>query len=260
MPAWMWVAVGYGVLLAVAALMGGLRRRWLVASTAVAYSLLACAGASLAGARWAALVVPAVLLLGGYWLSGFFFQNPQAWLEAWLLRSDRRAFGVLGIDWWLARAPQWTLELLEACYAAVYLVVGVGAIAAASVGTAAVTHYWTVVLTSELACYAMLPWLRSRPPRALETPGVVARRAPVLRRINAAVLDRASVQANTLPSGHVAGAVAAALAATSVSTPLAAVLFVAAAGIATGAVAGRYHYVVDCVAGALVAGVVFVLT
>ena len=45
--------------------------------------------------------------------------------------------------------------------------------------------------------YAALPWLRSRPPRILEGHGVIAERAPVLRRLNVTILDRAGVQANT---------------------------------------------------------------
>jgi hypothetical protein len=260
MPGWAWIAAVYGLVLAGAAFTTALRRRWLVASAAVGYTLLACAAATVASVSWAALVIPGCLLLTGYWLSGFFFHDPQPRLETWLLLIDRRLFAALDADFRLSRAPQWMLELLEACYASVYLVIAGGAAVAFTAGDAAVSHYWTVVLGSELACYAMLPWLRSRPPRALEPAGALAVRGPRLRRLNAAVLDRASVQANTLPSGHVAGAVAAALAIAPVSTPLAVVLMVVSVGIAVAAVAGRYHYAVDCAAGVLVAGVVSVLT
>lgn len=260
MPGWALAAVAYGLVLAVAAIATPVRRRWLAATAAMAYALLACAGASLATALWAALLIPGLLLLAGYWLSGFFFHEPQEWLEDWLLRTDAHFLDAFDVDARLSRAPRWALELLEGCYASVYLAITVSAVVAAGAGIAAVTHYWSVVLVSELVCYAVLPWLRSRPPRVLEPAGVIARRAPVLRRLNAAILDRASVQANTLPSGHVAGAVAAALAIAPVSTPLAAVLMIVALGIAVAAVAGRYHFAVDCAAGVLVAGVVSVLT
>jgi membrane-associated phospholipid phosphatase len=80
----------------------------------------------------------------------------------------------------------------------------------------------------------------------------------VLRRINESVLDRASVQANTLPSGHVAGAVATALGVWPVSATAGAILLVVAAMIAVAAIAGRYHYVVDCVSGAVVPAIVAV--
>jgi membrane-associated phospholipid phosphatase len=61
------------------------------------------------------------------------------------------------------------------------------------------------------------------------------------------------VQANTIPSGHVAGAVAAGLAVISVSATAGWVLLGLALMIAVSAVVGRYHYAVDCVLGALVA-------
>ena len=147
----------------------------------------------------------------------------------------------------------WLLELLEGSYAAVSVVIATGAIAAATAGVDALNGFWTVVLSAELGCYVWLPWLRSRPPRALEPPGTMARRSPRLRALNGAVLNRASVQANTLPSGHVAGAVAAALAVWPVSAALAGLLLVVAGAIAIAATAGRYHYAVDCVAGVLVA-------
>ncbi|MGH9661327.1 MAG: phosphatase PAP2 family protein, partial [Bryobacteraceae bacterium] len=106
--------------------------------------------------------------------------------------------------------------------------------------------------------------LRSRPPRVLEGPGLIDHRAPKLRRVNIAILNRASVQANTLPSGHVAGAVAAALAIWPVDATAAAVLAVLAVLIATAAALCRYHYVIDCVTGGavalLAAGVVNLVT
>jgi membrane-associated phospholipid phosphatase len=205
------------------------------------------------------LFVPGALLLVGYWLSGFFFRDPQPWLERFLLQSDRTVFQAAQIDRLLRRAPRWVLELLEASYAADYVVVGGGAIIAALISRDAVTAYWSLVLAAELACYAALPWLRSRPPRVIEGPAVIESRAPVLRRLNTAILDGASVQANTLPSGHVAGALAASLALTAF-LPVAALVFgVLTVLIALSAALCRYHYVVDCVSGAAVAILAWVI-
>ena len=145
------------------------------------------------------------------------------------------------------------LEALEAAYTADYVVVGVGALVAAAHGARVVAGYWTIVLAAELACYAALPFLRSRPPRTLEPPGVIERRAPRVRRLNISILDRASVQANTIPSGHVAGAVAASLAVMSISATAGWVLLGVAVAITVSAIAGRYHYSADCVLGAVVA-------
>lgn len=253
MSHWAMVAAGYGAVLAVSALVRPIPRRVVAASACLAYLLLALAAGTLRQNLWVGLAAPGALLLSGYWLSGLLFHAPQARLEQWLLKSDTRLFHALALDDGLQRAPRWLLELLEASYASIAPVIAVGAIASAMAGPEPLERFWTLVLGAELACYVWLPWIRTRPPRALEPPGTIARRSPWMRRLNAAVLDSGSVQANTLPSGHVAGAVAAALALLPVSPTLAGLGMIIAAAIALAATAGRYHYGVDCVAGALVA-------
>lgn len=244
--------------MAAAALCLPIARRSVAFAACAAYALVAFGASTLVSSFEVQFLVPGVLLVTGYWLSGFFFRDPQLWLESALTESDRRIFHALGIDRCLRRAPRWTLEILEGTYGAESLVIAAGAIFAASAGTGAIAYFWSMVLASELACYVMLPWLRSRPPRTIEAPGVLAQRAPVLRRLNESVLDRASVQANTLPSGHVAGAVATALGVWPVSATAGGMLLVVAGVIAVAAVAGRYHYVVDCVSGAVVSAMVAV--
>lgn len=259
MALWAVAAGAYGAVLVVASLTMPIRRRPLVWSTCLAYALAAMAASRAPDSLGFRLVVPPALLLCGYWLSGFFFRDPQAWLESALLRSDAWVFARWRVDDRLRRSPRWVLELLEGSYAADYLVVGAGAVVAATVSTEAIDDYWNLVLTSELACYAALPWLRSRPPRALEPPGVMASRRPALRRLNLVILDRASVQANTLPSGHVAGAAAAAIAVLPIAPGVGVVLVGSAMLIGTAAFVGRYHYAVDCVTGAAVALIVAAL-
>lgn len=254
MAPWGWVAVGYGAAMVAAAACAPVRvsRRAGCAAMAVLY---AAAGWALSPLPSPAvqLLVPGTLLLTGYWLPGLVFGPPQPALEAWLMRIDRRWFTRWSVDERLRRLPAWVLEGLEACYFADYLAIGGGAVFAAVNGTAMTARYWTAVLAAELLCYAALPWLRSRPPRTLEPPGPFDGRGLTIRRLNLAILGRASVQANTLPSGHVAGAVAAA-AAIAATHPLTGIaLGVLAALIAAAAVLGRYHYLVDVVAGAMVA-------
>jgi hypothetical protein len=253
MATWAWIAAGYGVFLMItAASLKGVGRKPIVLAACAAYALVALGLGTLDG-FWIQLLGPAALLLGGYWLSGFFFHDPQPWLEAWLFSTDRRVFDRLNVNRRLAAAPAMLLEAFEAAYTADYLVVGAGALIASAHGAHAVSGYWTIVLAAELACYAALPFLRSRPPRTLEPPGIIEQRAPRLRRVNISILDRASVQANTIPSGHVAGAVAASLAVMSINPTAGWVLLGVAVAITVSAIAGRYHYAVDCVLGALVA-------
>ncbi|MGQ0736525.1 MAG: phosphatase PAP2 family protein [Acidobacteriota bacterium] len=257
MSPWALVAAAYGGILAGTVLLHPIRRRALVGALAVAYALVALGLGTLPLVAWMELAAPGALLLVGYWLSGPFFRDPQPWLEAWLLASDRRLLEALSLDARLARAPRWILETLELAYAADYLLVAGGAVVVAVTDVRQLTSYWTLVLSAELACYVALAWLRSRPPRVLEGEGAMARRDPRARRINVAILDGASVGANTLPSGHVAGATAVALALLEVNMVAGSLAGVAALAIGVAAVAGRYHYVVDCVAGASVAVIVW---
>jgi hypothetical protein len=244
---WAMAASVYGGVMVAAAMTQPISRRAVAFVAALAYTLLASGAGTLASSLWINLVAPGALLLSGYWLSGFFFRDPQPGLERWLLRIDR----ALRAELWMLRLPRAVVGILELSYALAYVVVAGGAIYTAVFGVEAVAYYWSLVLTAELASFAPLPWLRSRPPRALEplegTPD------GIFRRLNKTILNHASVQANTLPSGHVSGAVAGAFGVLAID-PVAGTGLLAMAGIiAIAAIAGRYHYVVDCAAGAAVA-------
>ena len=75
-----------------------------------------------------------------------------------------------------------------------------------------VDRYWTIVVAAELACYAMLPWIQTRPPRALRLHTAIEDRRLAIHRLNGLVLGLGSIQVNTFPSGHAAGAFATAFA------------------------------------------------
>jgi len=252
MTTWGWMAAGYGGCMAVIALARGTRMRVRPAAAAVLFAVVSAAASTVHA--WSAQVwVPGAVALGGYWLSGLFIGAPQPWLEARLLQSDRRLFERLRLDEALRAAPAWVLECLEFCYSTVYLVVMAGAVAVATIDRQAVAAYWAIVLPAEFLCYLALPFLRSRPPRSLEAAGVIAVRAPRMRRLNDAIVGRGSIQVNTIPSGHVAGALAAGLAVLPWSAGVGATLIVIAVLIAIAATVGRYHYAIDCLLGAGVA-------
>lgn len=253
MAAWGWIAVGYAAYVGLMAAVGkGSGRRVSTIAAALVFGIAATGIARLEG-RLAAVLLPGAVALAGYWLSGLLVGSPQPWLESRLLASDRRVFERLSLDRRLATAPRWTLELLELSYALVYGLVIAGAALMGTIGLQAVRYYWGVVLLAGFVCYAALPHLRCRPPRVIEPPGAIACRAPLLRRLNDRIVTTGSIQANTIPSGHVATALAAAFAVASWH-PAAGVLLIGAAMlIALAATAGRYHYAVDCGLGALVA-------
>lgn len=252
---WEWIAVGYATYLAVVAIVDRRFRRArgpaLVAAFA-AWTLWETTTGSSRG-PWLDALLPVPVLLTGYWLSGRFFVGPMVRLERWLLDLDAR------IMRGRARVlPSLVREYFELAYVLVYAVVPAGALTLMLGGHGdAVPRFWAIVLLAEFTSYGMLPWLQTRPPRAIEDTAIEP--SSVLRRFNLAVLGRGSIQVNTLPSGHAAGSVATALAVMSVMPTAGAVFLGLAVSIVFATVIGRYHYSVDSMLGVAVAIVAWLL-
>jgi membrane-associated phospholipid phosphatase len=247
---WEWAVLGYVTYLAVVAATATRFRRARGPTFAAAFTAWTVWAMAPEAPRSLTieLLLPAACLLAGYWLSGLFFVAPMAHLERRLLRIDEHV-GVSRVAW-----PRLVRDYFELAYVLVYAVVPAGAITLALGGHAnAVPRFWSVVLLAEFLSYGMLPWVQTRPPRAIEVPRERSRSTSPLRRFNLAVLGRASIQVNTLPSGHAAGAVATALAVATVMPDAGAVFLVLALSIAMATVIGRYHYIVDSVLGIVVA-------
>jgi membrane-associated phospholipid phosphatase len=225
--------------------------RWTPVAACLALPALALPAAAHGLVQVALLVLlPAAFLIMSYWLSGLFFTRPMEGVEHALLRIDERLLPRLGLAWLAARGPRWILEGLELSYLLVYLMVPAGALVLAVSGhEAALPRYWAVVLAAALASYAMMPWLQTRPPRAIEAQDPFRGRPLWLREANLAVLSRGSHQANTVPSGHAAAALAAALGVAEVLPAAGGVFIALALAIAVATVVGRYHYALDTVLG-----------
>ena len=199
-------------------------------------------------------MVPALTLLLGNRLSGLFFVRPNVGLERRLRMADERILTRSGLLARFRAAPRLAQESSELCYLLVYLVVPAGA------ATLAIPVTWIRSVDSGPSC----SWPSSRAtaccPGSRRVHRACSKRwreptpsAVLLRRLNLAVLSRGSIQVNTVPSGHAAGAVATALAVGSVMPVAGAVFLGLAALIVLATVLGRYHYVVDSVLGVLVA-------
>lgn len=208
----------------------------------------------------AQVVVPSLILLLGYWLSGLFFTEPDHRIERWLQGVDETLLTRTGVLGWFQRAPHLVAEYLELSYVLVYVMLPAGAVTLLVAGRPDdVTRFWATVLAAEFACYGMLPWIPTRPPRSLEAAPTQPARASHVRRLNMGIASRASIQVNTLPSGHAAGAVATALC-VATSVPQAGASFAAvAASIVVATVIGRYHYLIDSVLGVLVGAIAWAL-
>ena len=253
-----WITIAYFAYLAGAAAVvvgiGGRRRRRAIgAAAAVVIAVLTVAwfGPSAAVLRdW----MPFVFILLGYWLPALLVTSTNPVLERRLLTLDQR---------WLVstigeRAPRPVIELLELAYLFCYPMVPVGFACLYVAGLREESdRFWTAVLAAVFGCYGMLPWLPTRPPRAIEGEPT---RSSAIRRVNVRVLGVASIQLNTFPSGHVAASLATALA-VCVRLPLAGLpLGLLAFAIAIGSVVGRYHYAADALAGAALALLGFVIS
>ena len=258
---WESIAIGYFTYLLIVALIGrrfSKARTRAFAGTAICAVVLGAQASPGIGLRLHplafGLVVPLAVLLGGYWLSGSFFVSPMRRVEEWLMAGDDRFLRRPGILAAYHAGPRAVREFFETAYVLVYAVIPAGVVTLALGGHAdAIPRFWTVVLLAEFVSYGTMPWLQTRSPRVLESPPSAVQPEPAIRRLNASILSRGSIQANTVPSGHAAGAVATALVVAD-AMPVAGIVFlVIAAAIVAATVLGRYHYLVDSLLGIVVA-------
>lgn len=254
---WHAIAVGYLLYLGVVSTarpeFARVRGRLIAGAALVAFVVAADALYSPARAVMS-VVVPPLVLLAGYRLSGLLFVRIDFDLEARLLASDDRLLGRAGVFRWYRSAPRLLSEYFELCYLLVYVTLPAGAAVLALSGHAAdVDRYWAVVVLAEFACFAVLPWLQTRPPMLLEDREASAGHQGPIRRLNQVIAARASIRACTIPSGHAAGSMAAALVIVSLLPATGTVFVALALSIAAASVLGRYHYALDSILGLVVA-------
>lgn len=143
-------------------------------------------------------------------------------------------------------------NLLEGAYLLTYGVPVFGIVALTLAGARRrADDYYSILLFGTLTAYAMYPWFPSTTPRTLY-PEAAPAMDTVLRRVNLAILGEYGITASVFPSGHTACAFSAAFALLRVlperrGLGLGLLGLAGLIGVAT--VYGRYHYVVDTVAG-----------
>jgi hypothetical protein len=250
MPVWASASVPYFLYVAaVAVVLRGLRplARLRACAGAAVGLLLAILGAR-TDAFWLQLVVlPPMTLLVAYWCSGFLWVAPMERIEDFFIRSDR----LLHVPQAAARLPRAVSELLELAYAGVYPLIPIAlALHLSYASQPDADHFWTVILITDFICFGMLPWVQTRPPRALDASPPWRSR---LRLFNIRLLGETSIGVNTVPSGHAAEAVAVTLLLVDAAFPVGVAMAFAAIAISAGAVLGRYHFALDALAGWLVA-------
>jgi len=191
-----------------------------------------------------------------YFLTGLLFVQPSETLEAWLAAWDRRLLGRP-----THRFSAWPAALvgyLEIVYMCCFLLLPGGLAALMVAGHAGVAnHYWTMVLAADLGAFAPLSVFQTRPPWLLEAPPVLADTS--VHRLASHFVENATIRVNTFPSGHVAVSLAVAAAVVNQMPLTGVLLFALAVSVSIAAVVGRYHYVIDILTGAALAGVVWLV-
>jgi membrane-associated phospholipid phosphatase len=245
------IAVAYFVYLAVAAWLRPVdRTRRFGLTAACACAVAAILVTALAAPAWLREWAPLAYLLAGYYASAYLFVSPSAAIEAWLAAWDRRLLGDPSTRF--AAWPRTLVASLEIIYMGCFLLIGAGfAILTAGGHRALADRYWTLVVGAEFGAFAPLAFVQTRPPWALERKPVLADRR--VHDLAARMVQRFTIHVNTFPSGHVAGSLAVALAVLGAMPWTGAALLLLAAIIALACVVGRYHYIVDVVAGAVLA-------
>jgi membrane-associated phospholipid phosphatase len=258
-----WIVVAYFAYLAGAAVVvprvsRPQRRRAIGTAIAVVIAVLTVAAFGRSAVLWRDWM-PLVYILLGYWLPALLVTGTNQALELRLLTLDRRWLGTGHVTTISERAPRPVVELLELAYLFCYPIVPIGFACLYVAGLREESdRFWTAVLLAVFGCYGVLPWLPTRPPRAIE--GASMRSAGLVRRVNLRVLGLASIQLNTFPSGHVAASLATALAVCARLPFVGIPLGLVAIAIAVGSVVGRYHYAADAFAGAALAVLGFVIS
>jgi membrane-associated phospholipid phosphatase len=258
-----WITVAYFAYLAGAAavvprLGRPQRRRAIGTAIAVVIAVLTVAAFGTRATVWRDWL-PITYILIGYWLPALLVTSINQAFERRLLMLDRRWLGGENVTTIAERAPRGVIELLEFAYLFCSPMVPIGFACLYVAGLREESdRFWTAVLLAVFGCYGVLPWLPTRPPRAIE--GAAAQSSGLIRRVNLRVLGLASIQLNTFPSGHAAASLATALA-VGARLPLVGLpLGLLALAIAIGSVVGRYHYAADALAGAALALLGFVIS
>ena len=226
-----------------------------VAATVLSVAAFGETGSAAVFRNW----LPLAYIVIGYWLPASLVTAPDEVFERVLLTLDDRWCGRDRLAAFAARGPRRLVETFELAYSLCYPLVPAGLACLHLAGLQDETNrFWTAVLLAVFSSYGALPWLPTRPPRAVERPTVQSRSRT--RSVNLKMLSLASIQLNTFPSGHAAASLATALA-VGARLPLAGlVLGLIALMISVGSVTGRYHYAADVLTGAALALIAFVVS
>ncbi len=206
--------------------------------------------------------LPAPLILLAYKEMGWLAQ-PHADIgreTAWVY-WDRLLLSDWGVQALIESAGPAIPGFLELCYLLVYLMVPVSIGLATIYARDRVEQLTFPLLVTCLITYALFPFFPSEPPRTVFPTDLVPTYQTLFRQINWYICGGYGIHTSVFPSGHVSSSIAASYGVYRLMPqrrwawgPLA----VVSTGIFIATVYGRYHYLVDSLAGALVAALVLI--
>ena len=141
---------------------------------------------------------------------------------------------------------------LECCYLVVYAVWAycVARLSAVA-GRKAINRFWVIFVLGTLTCYALFPYFPSEPPRFAFPDIAPPNVHTAVRDLNWDVLNRSTIHTGVFPSAHVASVFSAAFGMFLLMPRRRDgwLLLVYAISVSVATVYGRYHYLVDVMAG-----------
>jgi membrane-associated phospholipid phosphatase len=194
---------------------------------------------------------PAPLMLFAYWQAGSLFRSPNEKLQKILADFDRKLLGRFSFSNSILNS------YLELTYLFCYPLVPLGLAFLYYRNLANHSDsYWTAILIPTYFCHAMVPFTQTYPPWMIEQQKIESHRN-LIRVFNFWIIKYASIHANTLPSAHVTASMAAAIMLLQLLPVVGSIFLLTALSICVAAVAGRYHYMLDVIAAAILVIVVF---
>jgi membrane-associated phospholipid phosphatase len=261
-----WIQLVFVTALALAAWLRPLANARRLRATLLAIIAIAAIFAARFSERWLSPLassvlrdwLPAALLLVPYWQVGQFFTAPDPQIEARLAAFDRKFFTLFGIVPERINIGPVVALYMQFAYVMVYPLIPLGLVALYALHLRGhVDDYWRVVLPATYLCFGITLLVRALPPRLL--PGYAGFRLPAtsLGALNREILGRASIQAITFPSGHVASAMAATFVLLRLDLWVGLLFLWIAVSIAAATIVGGYHYAADVLLAIVIAMAVF---
>lgn len=201
--------------------------------------------------------LPAPLILLAYKEMGWLAQpHTDIARETSWVYWDRLVLGQWGAKALIESAGSFLPGFLELCYLLVYLMIPVAIALGTIFARERLEELTFPLLVTCLITYGLFPYFPSEPPRVVFATELVPAYQTIFRQINWYLCNGYGIHTSVFPSGHVSSAIAASYGVYRLMPSRRwawGILAFVTAGIFVATIYGRYHYLVDSLAGAAIA-------